>query len=39
MHYPILEFDPSREALLEPSKMIKSRDVPEHCVICFSRSA
>jgi len=35
MIYPILEFDPSREALIEPSKVIKPRDVPEHCVICF----
>jgi uridine phosphorylase len=35
MTYPILEFDPSREALIEPSKVIKPRDVPEHCVICF----
>jgi uridine phosphorylase len=35
MTYPILEFDPAREALTEPSKLIKSRDMPEHCVICF----
>jgi uridine phosphorylase len=35
MTYPILEFDPEREALIEPSKVIKPRDVPEHCVICF----
>lgn len=35
MTYPILEFDPSREALIEPSKVIRPRDVPEHCVICF----
>ncbi len=33
--YPILEFDPSREAFIEPSRLIKPRDVPEHCVICF----
>jgi len=33
--YPILEFDPSREALIEPSRLIEPRDVPEHCVICF----
>jgi uridine phosphorylase len=33
--YPILEFDPSREALIEPSRLIKPRDMPEHCVICF----
>ena len=35
MTFPILEFDPAREALIEPSKVIRSRDVPEHCVICF----
>jgi len=33
--YPILEFDPAREALIEPSRLIKPRGVPEHCVICF----
>ena len=33
--YPILEFDPTREALIEPSHLIKPRDMPEHCVICF----
>jgi uridine phosphorylase len=33
--YPILEFDPAREAFIEPSKVIKPRDVPEHCVLCF----
>jgi uridine phosphorylase len=35
--YPILEYDPAREALIEPSRLIKSRDVPTHCVICFFR--
>ncbi|HTP07057.1 MAG TPA: nucleoside phosphorylase [Anaerolineae bacterium] len=33
--YPILEFDPAREALVEPARIIEPRDVPEHCVICF----
>ena len=33
--YPILEFDPTQEAIIEPSQVIKSKDVPEHCVICF----
>jgi uridine phosphorylase len=33
--YPILEFDPAHEALIEPSHLIEPRDVPEHCVICF----
>jgi uridine phosphorylase len=35
MTYPILEFDPTREALIEPSRVIRPRDVPEHCVLCF----
>jgi uridine phosphorylase len=35
MTYPILEFDPAREAFIEPTKLIRPRDVPEHCVICF----
>jgi uridine phosphorylase len=33
--YPILEFDPAPEAFIEPSKVVRPRDVPEHCVICF----
>ncbi len=32
---PILEFDPTKEAIIEPSKIIKSIDIPEHCVITF----
>jgi uridine phosphorylase len=35
MTYPILEFDPAPEALIEPSKIIHARDLPEHCVITF----
>jgi uridine phosphorylase len=35
MIYPILEFDPAPEAFIEPSKVIRARDLPEHCVICF----
>lgn len=35
MSYPILEYDSTREAFIEPSKVIKPRDVPEHCVISF----
>lgn len=35
MSYPILEHDVTREAFIEPSKVIARRDVPEHCVICF----
>jgi uridine phosphorylase len=33
--YPILEFDQNRESILDPEKLIKAMDVPEHCVICF----
>ena len=35
MAYPILEFDPAPEAVIEPSSVIERQDVPEHCVICF----
>lgn len=35
MDYPILEHDPTPTAFVEPSKVIRPRDVPEHCVICF----
>lgn len=33
--YPILEYDPAPEAMIEPARTIVPRDVPEHCVICF----
>jgi len=36
--YPILEFDPSREALIQPgafSEPLLIGDVPKHCAICF----
>jgi uridine phosphorylase len=33
--FPILEFDPTPEAIIEPSKVISPIDVPEHCVITF----
>ncbi len=39
MTYPILEFDPAPEAFIEPSKIIRARDLPEHCVICFFSEA
>ena len=35
--YPILEHDFTSEAKIEPSRIIKPRDVPEHCVISFFR--
>ena len=34
--YPILEYDPAAEAVIEPGKTIAPlADLPEHCVICF----
>lgn len=33
--YPILEFDPTPEAIIEPSRVIEPLDMPQHCVICF----
>ncbi len=33
--YPILEFDDASEALLEPAKLIKRKDIPEYAVACF----
>ena len=33
--YPILEFDLSRQAIIEPAKILKRRDMPDHCVLCF----
>lgn len=35
MTYPILEHDATRDALIEPSKVIRPADMPVHCVICF----
>lgn len=35
MNYPILEYDPDKEAMIEPSQVYKPLDVSEHCVICF----
>jgi uridine phosphorylase len=32
---PLLEYDPSPEATLEPSRLIAREDVPERCVLCF----
>ena len=37
MTHPILEYDSTRIAFVEPSKVIKPRNMPEHCVICFFR--
>ena len=35
MTYPILEFDSTPIAFIEPSKVFKPHDMPEGCVICF----
>ena len=32
---PLLEFDPSPNAVLEPTKVIRSIDIAPHAVICF----
>jgi len=34
--YPILEFDPERDAIIDPAKLIKPHpEMPEHGVITF----
>jgi len=33
--YPILEYDPAQEAIIEPKRVIEPIDAPVHCVICF----
>ena len=33
--FPILEFDPSAEAILNPRDLIEQRDLPERWVLCF----
>src|SRR5450631_289427 len=33
--YPILEFDATPEAILEPGRLLKRMDIPEHAVACF----
>ncbi|KAA3657183.1 MAG: purine-nucleoside phosphorylase [Calditrichaeota bacterium] len=32
---PLLDFEPTREAIIEPSRTTKAIDTPEHCVLCF----
>ena len=32
---PLLEYDASRLAIIEPSSVIDSIDIAEHCVLCF----
>ena len=33
--FPILEFDPTQTAVIEPSDHIESIDMPDRCVVCF----
>jgi uridine phosphorylase len=33
--YPILDFDATPIAVIEPGSLIKPMDVPRHCVLCF----
>ena len=33
--YPILEFDATVQAIIEPTDLVPRMDVPPHCVICF----
>lgn len=33
--FPILEFDPSTEALIEPRNLLQPIDIAERCVLCF----
>ena len=37
--YPILEYDCSQDAIINPSKLIKPIDGCERCVITFFRDA
>jgi uridine phosphorylase len=36
---PILDFDPARDAVLEPHLTIEKFDLPQHVVLCFFRDA
>jgi uridine phosphorylase len=33
--YPILEYDATREAVIEPSRQLSKIDIPEHCVLTY----
>jgi uridine phosphorylase len=33
--FPILEFDPGKNAVINPKNEMKAIDIPEYCVICF----
>ena len=32
---PIIEYDPERKAIIEPSQIVPRLDVPEHCLFPF----
>ena len=36
---PILDFDPARDAVIEPALTIQPFDMPKHVVLCFFRDA
>lgn len=33
--FPILEYDPTPTAIIEPRHLVEAIDIPEHCVVCF----
>jgi hypothetical protein len=33
--YPLLEFDPTIPAIIEPQQAVEDIGAPEHCVFCF----
>jgi uridine phosphorylase len=35
--YPILEYDSTRKAFIDPAQVIKPLNMPEHVVVCFFR--
>ena len=37
--FPILEFDPTPKAIIEPDEQVSSLDVPQHCVLTFFKEA
>ncbi len=37
--FPILEFDSSSAAVIEPTRVIEPTEIPEHAVVCFFQDA
>lgn len=33
--FPILEFDPTKKAIIEPAEILTDSDISEYCVLCF----